>query len=206
MYRQKEAEIWFIEFFRYLCFRICGNSSVGRAQPCQGWGREFESRFPLWKSATYRNRVADFLFVHGRKTGLKRPFHVSALSIVISSDVCAKITDSSKMKKLFAYSNIVRIFANTRSENMSPKAYTEQEEQLARFAKAMGHPARMAILRFLAGQESCFFGDIHEVLPIAKATVSQHLKELKADGRSIPTGSRWFRWRPVFRWRSSPSG
>lgn len=52
---------------------------------------------------------------------------------------------------------------------MSPKAYTEQEEQLARFAKAMGHPARMAILRFLAGQESCFFGDIHEVLPIAKA-------------------------------------
>lgn len=60
------------------------------------------------------------------------------------------------MKKLFAYSNIVRIFANTRSENMSPKAYTEQEEQLARFAKAMGHPARMAILRFLAGQESCF--------------------------------------------------
>ena len=38
------------------------------------------------------------------------------------------------MKKLFAYSNIVRIFANTRSENMSPKAYTEQEEQLARFA------------------------------------------------------------------------
>ena len=54
---------------------------------------------------------------------------------------------------------------------MSPKAYTEQEEQLARFAKAMGHPARMAILRFLAGQDSCFFGDIHEVLPIAKATV-----------------------------------
>ena len=46
----------------------------------------------------------------------------------------------------------------------------------------MGHPARMAILRFLASQESCFFGDIHEVLPIAKATVSQHLKELKDAG------------------------
>ena len=107
---------------------------------------------------------------------------VSVLSIITSSDVCAKITDFSKIKKLFAYSNIVRIFTNTRSENMSPKAYTEQEEQLARFAKAMGHPARMAILRFLAGQDSCFFGDIHEVLPIAKATVSQHLKELKAAG------------------------
>ena len=54
---------------------------------------------------------------------------------------------------------------------MSPKAYTEQEEQLARFAKAMGHPARMAILRFLAGQDSCFFGDIHEVLPIALSLI-----------------------------------
>lgn len=62
------------------------------------------------------------------------------------------------------------------------KAYTAHEEQIARFAKAMGHPARMAILRFLASQESCFFGDIHEVLPIAKATVSQHLKELKEAG------------------------
>ncbi len=62
------------------------------------------------------------------------------------------------------------------------KKYTQQEEQLARFAKAMGHPARIAILKFLASQESCFFGDIHEVLPIAKATVSQHLSELKDAG------------------------
>ncbi|MGL4519768.1 MAG: ArsR/SmtB family transcription factor [Phocaeicola sp.] len=62
------------------------------------------------------------------------------------------------------------------------KKYTQQEEQLARFAKAMGHPARVAILNFLASQESCFFGDIHEVLPIAKATVSQHLSELKDAG------------------------
>lgn len=62
------------------------------------------------------------------------------------------------------------------------KKYAQKEEQLARFAKAMGHPARIAILRFLASQESCFFGDIHEVLPIAKATVSQHLSELKDAG------------------------
>lgn len=62
------------------------------------------------------------------------------------------------------------------------KKYTQQEEQLARFAKAMGHPARIAILKFLASQETCFFGDIHEVLPIAKATVSQHLSELKDAG------------------------
>lgn len=65
---------------------------------------------------------------------------------------------------------------------MTEKNYTGQEERIARFAKAMGHPARMAILRFLAAQDSCFFGEIHEVLPIAKATVSQHLKELKEAG------------------------
>ena len=62
------------------------------------------------------------------------------------------------------------------------RKYLQEEEQLARFAKAMGHPARIAILKFLASQESCFFGDIHEVLPIAKATVSQHLSELKDAG------------------------
>jgi DNA-binding transcriptional ArsR family regulator len=62
------------------------------------------------------------------------------------------------------------------------KKHTEQDERLARFAKAMGHPTRVAILKFLASQDCCFFGDIHEVLPIAKATVSQHLSELKDAG------------------------
>ena len=55
-------------------------------------------------------------------------------------------------------------------------------EQLARFAKAMGHPTRIEILCYLASMDSCFFGDIHNELPIAKATVSQHLKELKDAG------------------------
>lgn len=59
---------------------------------------------------------------------------------------------------------------------------SEQQERLARIAKAMGHPTRIAILQFLAAQDCCFFGDIHEVLPISKATVSQHLKELKEAG------------------------
>lgn len=62
------------------------------------------------------------------------------------------------------------------------KDYTTEQERIARYAKAMGHPARIAILDFLASQESCFFGDIHDELPIAKATVSQHLKELKEAG------------------------
>lgn len=62
------------------------------------------------------------------------------------------------------------------------KDYTADNEQLARFAKALGHPARITIMEFLASQDSCFFGDIHDELPIAKATVSQHLKELKDAG------------------------
>lgn len=62
------------------------------------------------------------------------------------------------------------------------KDYTINQEQIARFAKALGHPARIAILEFLAKRNTCYFGDIHEELPIAKATVSQHLKELKEAG------------------------
>ena len=64
------------------------------------------------------------------------------------------------------------------------KKITEQEAQLARFAKAIGHHNRIAILKFLASQDSCFFGDIQKelLLPISKATVSQHLKQLKEAG------------------------
>ncbi len=65
---------------------------------------------------------------------------------------------------------------------MASKKYSQNQEQLARYARAMGHPARIAILEYLASLDSCFFGDIHNELPIAKATVSQHLKELKSAG------------------------
>lgn len=74
------------------------------------------------------------------------------------------------------------VYLRTESIVMAKKEYTDKEVEIALIAKAMGHPARMAILNFLASQESCFFGDIHEVLPIAKATVSQHLTELKNAG------------------------
>ena len=70
------------------------------------------------------------------------------------------------------------------------KDYSLKAEQIARFAKALAHPARIQILTFLASRQECYFGDIHDELPIAKATVSQHLKELK-DAGLIPatTGS-----------------
>lgn len=60
--------------------------------------------------------------------------------------------------------------------------YKEEEIQLARFAKAMGHPARIAILNLLSSMDTCFCGEIVEELPIAQSTVSQHLKELKDAG------------------------
>jgi ArsR family transcriptional regulator len=62
------------------------------------------------------------------------------------------------------------------------KVYTMDQERVARLAKAMGHPARIAILNFLDKRSTCYFGDINDELPIAKATVSQHLKELKDAG------------------------
>lgn len=79
-------------------------------------------------------------------------------------------------KTLFVYLRTKLIIMEEKKE------YTAKQEQLARFAKALGHPARIAILHFLAEQKTCYFGDINEELPIAKATVSQHLKELKDAG------------------------
>ncbi len=52
----------------------------------------------------------------------------------------------------------------------------------AAIAKALGHPARIAILKILASRNTCFCGDITEILPLAQSTVSQHLKALKEAG------------------------
>jgi DNA-binding transcriptional ArsR family regulator len=57
-----------------------------------------------------------------------------------------------------------------------------KENKLAKYAKALGHPARIVILQFLAKQKSCVCGDIVEELPLSQSTVSQHLKELKDAG------------------------
>ena len=53
---------------------------------------------------------------------------------------------------------------------------------LADLAKALGHPARLEIVRILAARDGCVCGDIVDRLPLAQATVSQHLKELKRVG------------------------
>ena len=60
--------------------------------------------------------------------------------------------------------------------------FNEQQNSLANIAKALGHPARVAIVEFLLQQKECVCGDIVSELPLAQATVSQHLKELKSAG------------------------
>lgn len=60
--------------------------------------------------------------------------------------------------------------------------YKEDEIALARIAKALGHPARIAIMKQLAANADCCFTDILNELPIAQSTVSQHLSELKEAG------------------------
>ena len=59
---------------------------------------------------------------------------------------------------------------------------TAEQEQLARFARALSHPVRVYIMELLSNQSCCFSGDLAEVLPIARSTLSQHLKELKSAG------------------------
>jgi ArsR family transcriptional regulator len=59
---------------------------------------------------------------------------------------------------------------------------TAADEELSALAKALGHPARVAILRQLADEGTCVCGQIVDALPLAQATVSQHLKVLKDAG------------------------
>ena len=60
--------------------------------------------------------------------------------------------------------------------------FSSKENKLARYAKALAHPARIAILNLLAAKATCQCGDIVEEIPLSQSTVSQHLKELKEAG------------------------
>ncbi|MBS2017425.1 MAG: winged helix-turn-helix transcriptional regulator [Deltaproteobacteria bacterium] len=71
--------------------------------------------------------------------------------------------------------------ANDRPD-LRPIEGPEADEELAALAKAVGHPARIQILRLLVRRSSCVCGDIVDELPLAQSTVSQHLKVLKEAG------------------------
>jgi len=62
------------------------------------------------------------------------------------------------------------------------EGFNTEQVKLARYAKALSHPVRVYILEFLSSSACCFSGDLDKVLPIARSTLSQHLKELKNAG------------------------
>jgi len=62
---------------------------------------------------------------------------------------------------------------------MEKNVFTDNQTKTARIAKAIGHPVRLYILELLSKQACCYSGDLTDILPIAKSTLSQHLKELK---------------------------
>lgn len=74
------------------------------------------------------------------------------------------------------------MFVNLRIEMNNKSVTTDKQARTARYAKAMGHPIRMYLLELLSKQSCCYSHDVSEELPIAKSTLSQHLKELKDAG------------------------
>ncbi|MBU1368401.1 MAG: metalloregulator ArsR/SmtB family transcription factor [Bacteroidetes bacterium] len=65
---------------------------------------------------------------------------------------------------------------------LKTELFTEKQQQLAQLARALSHPARIAILAYLAQSSSCISGDISNEIPLSRTTVSQHLTELKKLG------------------------
>ena len=74
------------------------------------------------------------------------------------------------------------MFVIRRIEMKYQNIITEEHRKITRYAKALAHPVRIYILELLSKQSCCYSGDLSEELPIAKSTLSQHLKELKDAG------------------------
>jgi ArsR family transcriptional regulator len=85
------------------------------------------------------------------------------MSVALKQDACAPATPSE-------------------APDLRPVEGAEADDELAALAKALGHPARVQIMRLLVRREACVCGDIVDELPLAQSTVSQHLKVLKEAG------------------------
>jgi ArsR family transcriptional regulator, arsenate/arsenite/antimonite-responsive transcriptional repressor len=88
-------------------------------------------------------------------------------------------------KNLVVSNNYRNIAIDIRKSTMGltkTEVFTDEENRIADLAKALAHPARVAILRLLAEKRACVCGDLVDELPLSQATVSQHLKELKRIG------------------------
>jgi DNA-binding transcriptional ArsR family regulator len=113
-----------------------------------------------------------------------------------------------KMKKKFGKSNIYRNIAIDMGLTKS-EIFTEKQNKLAAMMKALGHPARIAIIQQLVKSQACICGDLVDELGLAQATISQHLKELKnvglikgtIDGTSVCyciDGRVWNQYKSIF--------
>lgn len=80
--------------------------------------------------------------------------------------------------------------------DIGTESLQERDERIALLGKALGHPARLHILRLLLSQPVCSGGNIFDALPLAQSTVSQHLKVLRQAGliNYEPRGSRGCYW------------
>jgi ArsR family transcriptional regulator, arsenate/arsenite/antimonite-responsive transcriptional repressor len=75
---------------------------------------------------------------------------------------------------------LCRMFASLDLKNMNnSQKFDNDLQELAKFARVISHPARLAILQYLAETRSCISGDISDFIPLSRTTVSQHLKELR---------------------------
>jgi len=70
----------------------------------------------------------------------------------------------------------------TKRKTTPENRFSKEQNQIALFAKALGHPARVKILQYLFETKSCVCGDIVDEIGLAQSTISQHLKELKSIG------------------------
>jgi len=85
------------------------------------------------------------------------------------------------LDKYFFHSHINRNFTINMGTTKTAE-YSLKELSIAKYAKALSHPARIAILNLLLKKQTCICGDIVDDLPLSQSTVSQHLKELKEAG------------------------
>jgi len=87
-----------------------------------------------------------------------------------------------KLCRIFTSLNTRLIFTTYNRLMIKTEVFTPELQELARFTKVLSHPARLAILQYLAETKTCISGDISDQLPLSRSTVSQHLKDLKELG------------------------
>jgi hypothetical protein len=126
--------------------RLCGNSSVGRAQPCQGWGREFESRFPLHEFCSQEKEEMDFGWVaewpcSGLQSRVRR--FDSGLSLhfrIDSNGIFFRQGDElSNNRSIFIYVTVEREAKSTKYKENSGRIYARVAKLVdARDLKSLG--------------------------------------------------------------------